>query len=37
MDYILTYYQAKKFTDNDMQLFVSVGMISQAQYDSVKA
>lgn len=37
MDYILTYYKAKQFSDDDMVLFVSVGMISQAQYDSVKA
>lgn len=36
MDYILEYYSMGLFTDSDMVDFVSVGMITQKQYDSVK-
>lgn len=36
MDYILQYYKQGLFTDDDMTTFVSVAMITQAQYDSVK-
>ncbi|WP_125767329.1 XkdX family protein [Lapidilactobacillus wuchangensis] len=37
MAYLLTYYQMKKFNDDDMKLFVTIGWITQEQYDSVKA
>ncbi|WP_338214785.1 XkdX family protein [Lacticaseibacillus salsurivasis] len=37
MDYILDYYKLGLFTDADMADFVAVAMITQAQYDSVKA
>ncbi|WP_083485701.1 XkdX family protein [Loigolactobacillus rennini] len=37
MAYILDFYQRNIFTDDDMSLFVKTDMITQAQYDSVKA
>lgn len=36
MDYILEYYQNGWFTDEDMESFVAVGMITQEQYEEVK-
>lgn len=37
MDYILDYYKMGLFADNDMADYVSLGWITQDQYDSVKA
>lgn len=37
MDYVLDYYKMKLFTDDDMNLYVSLGWITQAQFDAVKA
>ncbi|WP_083485703.1 XkdX family protein [Loigolactobacillus rennini] len=37
MAYILTFYKKNLFNDDDMALFVKTAMITQAQYDSVKA
>lgn len=36
MQYILDYYLLGKFTDEDLDKFLEVGMITQAQYDEVK-
>lgn len=36
MDYILDYYKMGLFTDDDMTTYVSLGWITQNQYDSVK-
>ena len=37
MDYILDYYKLELFTDDDMQVFISLNWITQEQYDNVKA
>lgn len=37
MDYILDYYKMELFTDEDMQVFISLNWITQEQFDSVKA
>lgn len=34
--YILEYYVDGLFSDEDMELFILAGMITQEQYDSVK-
>lgn len=36
MDYVLDYYKMGLFVDADMALYVSLGWITQAQYDEVK-
>lgn len=37
MDYVLKYYQMGLCTDKRMEQYVSIGWITQEQYNSVKA